>query len=85
MAAAKPVTNIFQFINDIQYGISGSVTPRNEIPTATPTVSGSRNSMAILWILSRVSVSRNFKMAAVKPVIYIEIHIRNAHIISQLL
>ena len=51
MAAAKPVTNIFQFINNIQHGISGSVTPRNEIPTATPTFSGSRNSMALLWIL----------------------------------
>ena len=83
MAAAKPVTNISQFINNIQHGISGSVTPRNEIPTATPTFSGSRNSMALLWILYSVSGSRNFKMAAVKPVINIDIHIQNAHSISQ--
>ena len=83
MAAAKPVTNISQFINNIQHGISGSVTPRNEVPTANPTFSVSRNSMALLWILPKVSGSRNFKMEAVKPVIYIEIHIRNAHSISQ--
>ena len=79
MAAAKPVTNIFQFINNLHHGISGSVTPRNEIPRATPTFLESRNSMALLWILPSVSGSRNFKMAAVKPVIYIDIHIRNAH------
>jgi len=85
MAAAKPVTNKSQFINNIPHGISGSVAPRNKIPTATPIFSGSRNSMAILWIMPRVSGSRNFKMAAVKPVIYIEIHIQNAHSISQLL
>ena len=36
MAAAKPVTNISQFKNNIQHCISGSVTPRNEIPMATP-------------------------------------------------
>ena len=78
MAAAKPVTNIFQYINNIQHGISDYVTPRNEIPMVTPTFSGSRNSMAILWILFRVSGGRNFKMAAVKPVIYIEIHTQNA-------
>jgi hypothetical protein len=40
MAAAKPVTNFFQIINNIQHGISGSVTPRNEIPMATPTFLG---------------------------------------------
>ena len=85
MAAAKPVTNIFQYINNIQHGISDSVTPRNEIPMVTPTFSGSRNSMAILWILFRVSGGRNFKMAAVKPVLYIDIHTRNAHNISQFL
>ena len=75
MAAAKPMTNISQFINNIQHGISGSVAPRprNEIPTATPTFYGSSNSTALLWILSGVSGSRNFKMAAVKPVIYIYI------------
>ena len=83
MAAAKPVTNISQLINNIQHGISGSVTPRDEIPMATPTFSGSRNSMAQLWILYSVSGSWNFKMAAVKPVINIDIHIRNAHSISQ--
>ena len=82
MAAAKPVTNIFQIINNIQHG-TGSVAPRNEIPMATPTFSGSMNSMAQLWTLYSVSGSWNFKMAAVKPVINIDIHIRNDNSISQ--
>ena len=67
MAAAKPVTNISQFINNIQHGISGSVTPRNEISTATPIFSVSMRSKALLLIQPRVSGSKNLKMAAAKP------------------
>ena len=84
MAAAKPVTNIFLFRNNIHSGMSGSVTPRNEISTATPTFSVSMKSRALLLIQPRVSGSRKLKMATAKPVIYIDIHIRNAHCISQL-
>jgi len=85
MAAAKTVTNISTFIIYIQQCSSGSVTPRNEIPTTIPTFSGSRISKTPLSILPRVRESRNFKMAAAKPVIYIQIHIRNVQSISQLL
>ena len=73
--------------------ISPSRTDINAVPTANPPLYGSINSMALLrilplvllWILSSVSGSRNFKMAAVTPVIYNEIHIWNAHSIYQLL
>ena len=41
----------------------GYVTPRNEISKATTTFSGSRNSSTLLWMLSRVSGSKKFKMA----------------------
>ena len=70
MAAAKPVINIFTCINYIHQCSSGSVTPSNEIPTATHTFSGSRISRALLWILYMVSGSGKFKMAAAKTVIY---------------
>jgi hypothetical protein len=36
MAAAKPVLNIFPFINNIKQCSKGSVTTRNEISKATP-------------------------------------------------
>ena len=85
MAAAKPVINIFPFINNTKHCSKGSSTPRNEISKATTTFSGSRNSRTLLWMLSRVSGSRKFKMATAKLVIYTQIHIRNAHNISQLL
>src|SRR5208282_3621514 len=66
MAAAKPVINIFQLINNIKQFSRGSVTHRNEISKATTTFSGSRNSRTLLWMLSRVSGSRKFKMATAK-------------------
>src|SRR5664279_5177178 len=40
---------------------------RDEIPTATPMFSGSRNSMVLLRIPSDVSGSRKSKLADVKP------------------
>ena len=82
---AKPVINIFPFINNTKQCSKGSAAPRNEISKATTIFSGSRNSKTLLWMLSRVSGSRKFKMATAKLVIYIQIHIRNAHNISQLL
>ena len=74
MAAAKPVTNVFLLRNNIHRGISGYKTPRNEISTATPTFSVSTKSRALLLIQPIVSGSRNIKLAAAKPVIYIDIH-----------
>ena len=56
--------------------ISGSVAPRNKIPTATPTLSRSRNPMALFGLLSDVSGSWKSNMADVKPeiVVYLLIH-----------
>src|SRR5208282_358854 len=58
---------------------------KNAISTATPTFSGSSNSRTLLWMLSKVSGGRISKMVTAKLVIYIQIHIRNAHSIAQLL
>jgi hypothetical protein len=44
--------------------MSGSKAPRNEIPTANPMYSGSKNSMAILRKLHLKSESQKFKMSA---------------------
>jgi len=82
MAAAKPVINMFPLINNTKQCSNGSATHRNEISKATTTFSGSRNSRTLLCMLSRVSGSRKFKMATAKLVIYIQIHIRNAHNVS---
>src|SRR5664279_238735 len=46
--------------------ISASIPDSNEIPTATPMFSGSRNSMVITRLPPYVTGSRKFKMVAVK-------------------
>src|SRR5664279_4560603 len=45
--------------------ISASIADSNEIPTATPMFSGSRNSMVITRLPPYVTGSRKFKMVAV--------------------
>ena len=52
--------------------ISASRPGSNAVPTAIPTFSVSRNSMALVWMLGGVTESRKkFKMAAAKPEIRI--------------
>jgi hypothetical protein len=54
--------------------ISASKPDRNAVPTAIPTFSVSRNSMALVWMLGGVTESRKkFKMAAAKPEILISL------------
>ena len=52
--------------------ISASKPDRNAVPTAIPTFSVPRNSMALVWMLGAVTESRKkFKMAAAKPEVLI--------------
>jgi hypothetical protein len=44
--------------------VSRLVYDSNEIPTATPTFSGSSNSLELMWIMPESRVTRKSKMAA---------------------
>src|SRR5664279_3558025 len=61
----------FSILTIYKMHISASIAHSNEIETATPTFSGSSNSMALLRILSDIIGSRKSKMAAGKPEVLI--------------
>ena len=48
-----------------QRNISASILDSNEIPKATPTFSGSSNSVKLVWTLSDIGVSGESKMDAI--------------------
>src|SRR5664279_4110095 len=56
--------------------ISASIPDTNEIPTATPMFSGSRNSMVITRILPEVTGSQKSNMAAAKPEVIITLDLQ---------